>query len=232
MISLRKSADRGRSRLDWLDSRHSFSFGDYFDPKHVGFGPLRVINEDWVAPSQGFPTHGHRDMEIITYVLEGVLQHKDSLGNGSLIRPGDVQRMSAGHGVTHSEYNPSDRDTVHLLQIWIEPKFRGIRHGYEQKEFPAEEKRGRLRIIASPDGRDGSVAINQNATVMAALLAPAERVEYPLAKGRSAYLHLVRGRIEANGTLLETGDAASLRDEDGVRIEAKEDSEFLLFDLP
>lgn len=232
MIRLRKGSDRGQTRLDWLESRHSFSFGDYFDPNHVRFGPLRVINEDWVAPGRGFPTHGHRDMEIITYVLAGVLQHKDSMGNGSLIRPGDVQRMSAGRGITHSEYNPSDRDPVHLLQIWIEPDRRGITPDYEQKEFPPEEKQGRLRVIASPDGRDDSVGIHQDAMVMAALLEPGAAVDYLPAPSRKAYLHLAKGRLRINGTLLETGDAAAITAEKQLSVEAELDSEVLLFDLP
>jgi redox-sensitive bicupin YhaK (pirin superfamily) len=232
MIALRKSSERGLTRLDWLDSRHSFSFGDYYDPAHMGFGPLRVINEDRVAPGKGFPTHGHRDMEIITYVLEGELRHKDSLGSGSLIRPGDVQRMSAGQGVAHSEYNPSDRNPVHFLQIWIEPKFRGIAPGYAQREFPAEEKRGRLRVVASPDGRDGSVPIHQDATVLAALLEPGAAVDYPLAPGRRAYLHLARGKLRVNGEPLETGDGAAVTGAAGLSVAALEDSEVLLFDLP
>lgn len=232
MIELRNSAERGHTQLDWLDSRHSFSFGDYYDPARRGFGVLRVINEDWVAPGRGFPTHGHRDMEIITYVLEGGLEHRDSLGNGSLIRPGEVQRMSAGRGVTHSEHNPSRQDTVHLLQIWIEPHTAGLAPGYEQTAFPAAEKQGRWRLIASPDGREGSVHIHQDATLWAALLAPGETLAYRPAPGRRVYLHLAWGGLRVNGVTLAAGDGAAIRQEGELTIEADGNAELLLFDLP
>jgi redox-sensitive bicupin YhaK (pirin superfamily) len=197
MLTLRKSGDRGFADHGWLRSFHSFSFADYYDPQHVAFGPLRVINEDRVAPGRGFGRHAHREMEIISYVLEGALQHKDSIGTGSTIRPGDVQRMSAGTGVQHSEFNPSSAETVHFLQIWIEPNERGIPPSYEQKHFEPQEKRGRLRLIASPDARDGSVTIHQDARVYAGLFDSAERAEHTVAPGRRSYVHVVRGDIMA-----------------------------------
>src|SRR5512145_2237720 len=190
MLATRRSSERGHADHGWLQSFHSFSFADYYDPRHMGFGPLRVINEDRVAPGQGFGTHGHRDMEIISYVLDGELAHKDSIGNGSVIRPGDVQRMSAGTGVQHSEYNHSKSETTHFLQIWIQPRITGIRPSYEQKHFPAKEKRGRLRLIASPDGREGSVSMNQDAFLYAGLFNGAERGALPLAAGRKGYVHV------------------------------------------
>jgi quercetin 2,3-dioxygenase len=232
MLELRKAGDRGYADHGWLRSFHSFSFADYYDPEHVAFGPLRVINEDRVAPGQGFGRHGHRDMEIISYVLEGALEHKDSIGTGSVIRPGDVQRMSAGTGVLHSEFNASATDPVHFLQIWIEPKERGIPPGYEEKRFEAQEKRGRLRIIAAPDARDGAVKIHQDAYVYAGLFDGTERAEHRLAQGRAAYVHVVRGDVDVNGEALTAGDAAKLTDVSVVTIENGSNAEVLLFDLP
>lgn len=232
MKELRRSEDRGHANHGWLDSFHSFSFADYHDPDHMGFGPLRVINEDRVQPGMGFGTHGHRDMEIISYVLEGSLEHKDSMGNGSVIRPGNVQRMSAGTGVRHSEYNPSEREGVHFLQIWIEPAARGIAPGYEEKHFDAASKRGRLRLIASPDGRDGSVTLHQDALVYAALLDGAESATLGLAPGRRAYVHVARGEVSANGQLLRAGDALKVTGEPAIRLESGHESEVIVFDLP
>lgn len=193
MITVRKSLDRGRADHGWLLSYHSFSFANYYDPQEMGWGTLRVINEDRVQPGMGFGTHGHQDMEIISYVLDGQLQHKDNMGNGTIIRPGDVQRMSAGTGVQHSEFNPSPSALVHFLQIWIEPERHGIKPSYEQKFFTAEDKRGRLRLVASGDGRDGSVTVHQDATIFASLLSPEDQVSHRIAAGRIAYLHLVKG---------------------------------------
>ena len=232
MIDVRKANDRGHAQHGWLDSFHSFSFADYYDPKHMGFGALRVINEDRVQPGQGFGTHGHRDMEIISYVLSGGLAHRDSMGNGSTIRPGDVQRMSAGTGVMHSEFNASDSDPVHFLQIWIEPARRGVKPGYEEKRFEAETKRGRLRLIASPDGADGSVTINQDARLYAAILDGADEVEHAVAQTRRVYVHVVKGEAEVNGQRLAGGDAIKLVGETRVRIASAKDAELLLFDLP
>jgi quercetin 2,3-dioxygenase len=232
VLEIRRSTDRGRARHGWLDSFHSFSFADYHDPAHMGFGPLRVINEDRVEPGQGFGTHGHRDMEIISYVLEGSLAHRDSMGNGSVIRPGDVQRMSAGTGITHSEFNASDQDRVHFLQIWIEPDRRGVKPGYEEKRFDPEMKRGRLRLIASPDGAEGSVTLHQDARLYAGLLDSADRVEHEVAPNRRAYVHLVRGEAEVNGERLAGGDAAKIAHESRIRITNAKGAEVLLFDLP
>ena len=232
MLSIRRSNERGHAQHGWLDSFHSFSFADYYDPEHMGFGPLRVINEDRVTPGRGFGTHGHRDMEIISYVLEGGLAHKDSMGNGSVIRPGDVQRMSAGTGVQHSEFNASDQDGVHFLQIWIEPTRRGVNPGYEEKRFEPETKRGRLRLVASPDGAEGSVTIHQDARLYASILDGDDRVEHEVAAGRRIYVHVVRGEIEANGQKLGSGDAMKLTGENRVRLEAARQAEVLLFDLP
>jgi quercetin 2,3-dioxygenase len=232
MTELRRAADRGHANHGWLDSWHSFSFADYHDPAHMGFGPLRVINEDRVQPGMGFGTHGHRDMEIISYVLEGALEHKDSMGNGSVIRPGNVQRMSAGTGVRHSEYNPSASAGVHFLQIWIEPAERGVAPGYEEKNFDAASKRGRLRLIASPDGREGSVTIHQDALVYAALLDGAETATQSLAPGRRLYVHVARGEVTANGQKLLAGDALKATGESAIRLEAGRNSEVIVFDLP
>jgi quercetin 2,3-dioxygenase len=232
MIELRKATDRGHANHGWLDSFHSFSFADYYDPAHMGFGPLRVINEDRVQPGMGFGTHGHRDMEIVSYVLEGQLEHKDSMGTGSIIAPGDVQRMSAGRGVTHSEYNPSRTEGVHFLQIWIQPTVTGIKPSYEQKHIGAEAKRGRLKLIASPDGADGSVTIHQDARVFSALLNGAEAVTHVLAAGRRAYVHVARGSVHVNGTALAAGDAAKIAVETSLALDHGRDAEVLLFDLP
>ncbi|AKC86949.1 pirin family protein [Pseudoxanthomonas suwonensis] len=232
MIVLRPAAERGHANHGWLDSWHSFSFADYFDPDHVHWGPLRVINEDRVAAGQGFGTHGHRDMEIISYVLEGALGHKDSIGNVESITPGEVQRMSAGTGVTHSEFNYDSTGTTHFLQIWILPERTGITPGYEQKRFDEAEKRGRLRLVVSPDGADGSVRIHQDARMHAGLFDGAEHAALAIAPGRLAYVHLVRGRATVNGRELAAGDALLYRDEPEVRIEAGQGAEVLVFDLP
>ena len=207
MLTLRRSAERGHAQHGWLESRHTFSFADYHDPAHMGFGPLRVINEDRVQPGKGFGMHGHRDMEIISYVLDGQLEHKDNMGTGSLIVPGDVQRMSAGRGVLHSEYNPSRSAPVHFLQIWIEPDVTGIAPSYEQKAIAAELKRGRFALIASPDGRDRSVTIHQDARIYAGLFDGAEAASHDVAPGRRAYVHVARGSVSVNGNRLEAGDA-------------------------
>lgn len=232
MIEVRKSSDRGLADLGWLHSRHSFSFGHYHDPAHSGFGPLLVINEDRVMPGKGFGTHGHRDMEIISYVLDGELAHKDSMGNGSVLRYGDVQRMSAGNGVMHSEFNHSDKRDVHFLQIWIQPSVKGIAPGYEEKHFDADSKRGKLRLIASPDGAENSVRIHQDARLYASVPEPGTELVLPLAPGRIAYLHLIRGAIEANGVALSGGDALKIRDQPKVELRQANDAELLLFDLP
>jgi redox-sensitive bicupin YhaK (pirin superfamily) len=230
MQEIRKSSERGYADHGWLRSFHTFSFADYHDPEHMGFGPLRVINEDRINPDQGFGTHGHRDMEIISYVLEGELAHKDSMGNGSTIVPGDVQRMSAGSGVRHSEYNHA-KSVTHFLQIWIEPSVLGIEPGYEQKHFDAAAKRGRLRLIASPDAREGSVKIHQDASIYAALLDGAEKAAHKLAEGRRAYVHVARGKVTVNGAPLEVGDALKVTNAGGVVLEQGADAEVLLFDL-
>jgi redox-sensitive bicupin YhaK (pirin superfamily) len=231
MEQIRRSGERGHADHGWLDSYHSFSFADYHDPQHMGYGPLRVINEDRVQPGQGFGTHGHRDMEIISYVLEGALAHEDSIGTGSTIVPGDVQRMSAGNGVRHSEFNQEKAKVTHFLQIWIEPAVRGIPPSYEQKHFTDAEKRGRLRLIASPDGADGSVSIHQDARVYAGRFDGAERASHSLAQGRLGYVHVARGSVQANGKKLAAGDALKT-DAAEIRIEDGEQAEVLLFDLP
>ncbi len=232
MMEIRRSKERGLADHGWLRSFHTFSFAGYHDPKHMGFGPLRVINEDRVAPGQGFGTHGHRDMEIISYVLEGGLAHKDSMGNGSVIREGDVQRMSAGTGVRHSEYNASDSDLVHFLQIWIEPDERGVDPSYEEKHFDAASKRGALRLIASGDGREGSVRIHQDASLYATVLDGDDAVDFKPAAGRNLYVHVVRGAAEVNGQALEAGDAMKLWGGDNkLRIERARQAEILVFDL-
>lgn len=232
MSTIRRSHERGYADHGWLKSYHSFSFANYYDPEHVAFGPLRVINEDRVAPGAGFGTHGHRDMEIISYVLEGELAHRDSLGSGSVIRPGDVQRMSAGRGVQHSEFNNSQTDTVHFLQIWIQPNVLGIEPEYEETRFTAEEKRGRLRLIASPDGEQGSVRIHQDARVYAGLFDGAERAELTLAPNRRGYVHVARGTIAANGESLNAGDALKVTDHPTIVLEQGVGAEVLVFDLP
>jgi redox-sensitive bicupin YhaK (pirin superfamily) len=231
MTELRPAAERGHANHGWLDSYHSFSFAGYQDPRHMGFGPLRVINEDRVAPGSGFGTHGHRDMEIISYVLEGALAHKDSMGTGSTIVPGDVQRMSAGRGVLHSEYNDDKAHTTHFLQIWLEPDVTGIAPSYEQKHFTPEEKRGRLRLIASPDGRAGSVSIHQDALLYAGLFDGAESAMYSLKEGRKGYVHVARGAVQVNGHALRAGDALKT-DAGRIEIERGEGAEVLVFDLP
>ena len=232
MQQIRRSKERGYADHGWLKSYHSFSFADYFDPKHVEFGPLRVINEDRVAAGKGFGTHSHRDMEIISYVLAGELAHRDSIGNGSTIRPGDVQRMSAGRGVRHSEFNPSPASLVHFLQIWIQPNEQGIEPSYEEKRFGADEKRGRLRLIASPDQKDGSVLIHQDARVYAGLLAGAESASLKVAPGRLIYVHVARGAVQANDVALEAGDALKLSDTEQLQLKDGRDAEVLVFDLP
>jgi quercetin 2,3-dioxygenase len=231
-ITIRPAKERGHADHGWLDTWHTFSFSDYYDPRFMGFRTLRVINEDFVAPGHGFPTHPHRDMEIITYVLQGALQHRDSLGTGSIIRPGEVQRMSAGTGVRHSEANPSAEEAVHLLQIWIEPAKKGIAPGYEQKAFGDAEKRGRLRLVASPDGADGSVTIHQDARVYATLLGPGQQAVHTLAAGRHAWLHVARGSLTLNGEHLGTSDGAAITGESVLTLVGDQDAEALLFDLP
>ncbi len=232
MLQIRKGNERGAADFGWLQSNHSFSFGQYYDPQHTGFGPLIVINEDRVEPGAGFGTHGHRNMEIISYVLSGALEHKDSMGNGSVLRYGDVQRMSAGTGVLHSEYNPSQSERVHFLQIWIEPNVQNIAPSYEEKHFDAQSKTGQLRLIASPDGRNGSVSVHQDAAIYASILNAGDEVKYELAAGRTAYVHVVRGRITANGVALTSGDALKVSDESLVTLSQAEAAEVLLFDLP
>src|ERR671922_1501693 len=227
-MEVRRAAERGHAEHGWLDSYHSFSFADYYDPQHMGYGVLRVINEDRVQPGTGFGTHGHRDMEIITYVLEGALGHQDSMGNGSTIVPGDVQRMSAGSGVRHSEFNHEKHGVTHFLQIWIEPSVTGIPPSYEQKHFKPADKRGRLRLIASPDGRDGSVTIHQDALVHASLLERGERASYTLRPRRHAWLQVARGSVQLNGHGLREGDGAAISDETRVDVEAEDSSEVLL----
>ncbi|MBP8310440.1 MAG: pirin family protein [Burkholderiaceae bacterium] len=232
MIELRPSADRGYADHGWLKSFHSFSFAGYQDSRHMGFGPLRVINEDRIAPGTGFGTHGHRDMEIISYVFEGALAHKDSMGNGSVIRPGDVQRMSAGSGVMHSEFNHEQAGETHFLQIWIEPSQRGIAPGYEERHFDDASKRGRLVLIASPDGAQGSVRLHQDARVHAGLFDGGEQTELTVAEGRRVYLHVGRGSVEINGQRLVSGDAAKFTGERQFRLSGGQQAEVLLFDLP
>jgi quercetin 2,3-dioxygenase len=238
MITVRKSTDRGYADHGWLKSFHSFSFADYHDPRHMGFGNLRVINEDRIAPGTGFGTHGHRDMEIVSYVLSGELAHKDSMGNGGegakvsgVIKPGDVQRMSAGRGVMHSEFNHAPKDTTHFLQIWIEPNVRGIEADYEQKHFDAESKRGNLRLVASPDGHDGSVTIHADASIYSGLFDGDQAVKRDLDPKRKTYVHVVRGSVEVNGQVLGAGDALRMENEPALSIEHGADAEVLVFDL-
>lgn len=231
MITFRDRGLRGASRTGWLDSRHTFSFADYRDPEHMGFRSLRVINEDRVVPGAGFPTHGHRDMDIISYVLEGSLEHKDSLGNGARIRPGEVQRMSAGTGITHSEFNPSKTEPVHFLQIWIIPAQMGLPPSYEQKEFPLAERRGRLRLVAAPDRKDGAVALHQDAQLYIANLTPGEKVAHAVARGRGIWLQVARGIVALNGTEMREGDGAAAENVSTIEVEAETDAEVLLFDL-
>lgn len=231
MIRLRRSAERGHFDHGWLDTRHTFSFADYHDPSHMGFRSLRVLNEDRVQPGKGFPTHSHRDMEIVTWVLDGALEHRDSLGNGSVIRPGEAQRLSAGTGITHSEFNHSESEPLHFLQIWILPLARGLPPGYEQKSFSAAERRGRFRLVGSPDGREGSVTVRQDADLLAAILSTGQSVSHSLRPDRHAWVHVARGEVDLGGHALESGDAAALSGEPGLEISARKDSEVLLFDL-
>jgi redox-sensitive bicupin YhaK (pirin superfamily) len=231
MITLRRSDERGRTKLDWLDSRHTFSFGEYHDPRNMGFRDLRVINEDRVSPGKGFGTHSHRDMEIITYVLEGAVEHKDSTGNQTIIRPGDVQRMSAGTGISHSEYNPSKTEPVHFLQIWILPQQQNLAPSYEQRAFDLEKNRGRWILVAAKDGRDGAVTVHQDVALSVARLLPGQQASYRLKPGRHAWLHAARGNITLNGAALNEGDGAAVSDEEILEVGAVEDAEVLIFDL-
>jgi redox-sensitive bicupin YhaK (pirin superfamily) len=231
MITIRRAEDRGHFDHGWLETYHSFSFAGYYDPRHMGFRSLRVINEDWVQPGRGFGTHPHRDMEIITYVLEGALEHKDSTGGGGVIRPGEVQYMCAGTGVTHSEFNHSRTEPVHLLQIWIEPAKEGLEPGYDQKTFDRETVRGRLTLIASPDGAEQSLSINQDARVYASVLEKGQQLSHDLAPGRHAWLQVARGRVQVNGQRLAAGDGAAVSDESRLSVTAEEPAELLLFDL-
>jgi redox-sensitive bicupin YhaK (pirin superfamily) len=231
MIRIRKARERGHADRGWLQTAHTFSFADYYDPRFMGFRTLRVINDDRVAPAMGFPTHPHRDMEIVSYVVEGALEHRDSMGNGSVIRPGDVQKMSAGTGVTHSEFNPSETEPVRLLQIWIVPSESGLRPDYQQEHFPESERRGRLKRVASPAGLDGGVTLNQDASVHASLLDAGDRVKHELAPGRGAWIQVVRGRIAVGDVEAEEGDGIALEDVSTIEISGEDDSELLLFDL-
>jgi redox-sensitive bicupin YhaK (pirin superfamily) len=233
MLTLRRAEERGRANFGWLDSRHSFSFGNYYDPEHMGFGPLRVINDDRVAGGGGFPSHPHGDMEIISYVLEGALAHKDSLGTGSVIRPGDVQRMSAGSGIRHSEFNASQKDPVHFLQIWIVPEKRGLEPGYEQKTFAPEEKKNRLRLIGSRDGREDSVTINQDVSLFATLLDDGAAVAHEVAPGRTAWVQVASGTAKLNGTQLHPGDGVAVTEAGKLElVGSSQNAEVLVFDLP
>lgn len=232
MIQIRKASERGHANHGWLDTWHSFSFADYFDPEHMGYSALRVINEDRIAPGAGFPTHSHRDMEIVTYLLQGALEHKDSMGNGSVIRPGEIQRMSAGSGIKHSEFNASDSEEAHLLQIWIEPMQRGMIPGYEQKSFSIAQMHGNLKLLVSPDGQDNSVTIHQDARIYATHLRKNETLPYMAKADRRTYVHLARGEIKLNGNILESGDGAKTWDESLTLTGLAAGSEALIFDLP
>ena len=231
MLAIRPANERGLANLGWLNSRHTFSFGHYYDPQFMGYGPLRVINEDRVKPGQGFGTHGHSDMEIISYVLDGALEHKDSLGTGSIIRPGDVQRMTAGTGVRHSEYNASDTDPVHFLQIWIMPEKDGLEPSYEQTTFSKQDKQGRLRLVGSRDGREGSVTIHQDADLYASLLGAEDAVSYELGDGRNGWVQVARGSVRLNGNELAAGDGVALKGAQSLTIDGLDDAEILLFDM-
>lgn len=232
MIAIRSASARGNANFGWLDSRHTFSFGSYYDPAHMGFGNLRVINEDKVAPGQGFPTHSHRDMEIISYVIDGALEHQDSMGNGSIIRPGDVQRMSAGTGISHSEYNASKENPVHFLQIWVLPEKQGIEPGYEQTYVGPEETQGKLRLVGSPDGREGSVTIHQDVNLYAARLNTNEHIDYTAQANRAVWIQVVRGGIALNDHFLSAGDGAAVTASEALVIKGRsEDTEILLFDM-
>ena len=232
MIQIRPSAERGHADHGWLVARHSFSFAEYYDPAEMGWGALRVINEDRIAPGKGFGMHGHRDMEIVTYILSGALEHRDSLGNGGVIRRGEVQRMTAGRGILHSEFNPLPDEETHLLQIWIEPARRGTPASYEQQPLPVDEMRGRWRLVASPDGAEGSTTIGQDARLWATVLAAGERIDYRLQAGRLAYVQVIYGQLAINGQNLQTGDGAKIADEAQLQFVAAAESEFLLFHLP
>jgi redox-sensitive bicupin YhaK (pirin superfamily) len=231
MITIRPARERGRTNFGWLDSWHSFSFGDYMDYDHMGFHSLRVINDDKVAPGGGFPTHPHRDMEIVTWVLSGALEHKDSLGTGSVIRPGELQRMTAGTGILHSEFNGSKTEPVHLLQIWLFPEKRGLTPGYDQRNFPAAERKGQLKLIASGDGRDGSVSFHTDASLYVAALEPGQKVTHTLAPGRAAWVQVATGSVTLNGKTLTAGDGAAVENESMLELVGVEDGETLLFDL-
>ncbi len=231
MITLRQSSDRGHANHGWLDSYHTFSFANYYDPNHMGFRALRVINEDWVQSGKGFGTHGHRDMEIITYVLDGVLEHKDSLGNGAVITPGEVQRMSAGTGIMHSEFNPSQTEPVHLLQIWILPDRQGLQPSYEQRAFGLEDRQGKLRLIAARDGREGAVTIHQDVDLYSAVLQKGDRVSYQLQPNRYGWLQVAKGEVSLNGNALKAGDAVALSEAESLKIGTDTNAEILLFDL-
>lgn len=234
MITIRKAGKRFHTRIGWLDSWHSFSFGEHYDPAHMGFRSLRVINDDKVTPGAGFPTHPHKDMEIVTYVLDGAVAHQDSMGNGSTIRPGDVQRMTAGTGVLHSEFNPSQEEGTRLLQIWILPEKRNLEPGYEEKRFPMEDRAGRLRLVADREGTDGAVVIHQDARIYATVLAPGQKVRHDLARGRGAWVQVARGAVSLNGTVLGEGDGAAVEDEPVIDLSGAPDggpAEVLLFDL-
>lgn len=232
MKQIRAAESRGHANHGWLQSHHSFSFADYYDPEHMGVSILRVINDDHIAPSGGFPTHPHRDMEIVTYLMQGALEHRDSMGNGSVIRPGDIQRMSAGSGIRHSEFNPSDSEPTRLLQIWLLPNRQGITPGYAQQNFPLQQRRGRLQLLVSPDGRDGSLSAQQDGLLYGTLLDQGQTLSHDLARGRTAYLHLARGRAEINGEPLNEGDAITLKDEARIGMRGIDQAEILLFDLP
>jgi len=231
MIRIRKADQRGRTHIDWLDSRHTFSFGDYLDPSQIGFRSLRVINDDWVAPNSGFGMYPHRDMEIVTYVLEGELQHRDSMGHGEVLRAGELQRMTAGTGIRHSEFNPSPTKPVHLYQIWLLPRERGLTPSYEQKAFPAEGRNGRFQLVASPDGKDGSLKIEQDARILLATVPTGRNLHQDLPAGRHAWLQVLRGKLTLNGESLEPGDAAALSDEATLDLQASSDAEVMWFDL-
>ncbi|MCB1762544.1 MAG: pirin family protein [Gammaproteobacteria bacterium] len=232
MLAIRKADDRGHANHGWLDSYHTFSFAGYYDPRHMGISNLRVINDDTVAPGAGFASHGHNDMEIISYVLEGALEHQDSMGNGSVIRPGDIQRMSAGTGVTHSEYNHSATEAVHFLQIWLQPNALGVEPGYDQRHFPVEDRRRRWALLVSPDGRDDSIASSQDGLMFGSLLAHGESLDYLFDADRQGYLHLARGRLRAGHAILNQGDGLAIQYQTRLELEGIEDAELLLFDLP
>jgi redox-sensitive bicupin YhaK (pirin superfamily) len=231
MITVRKSHQRGHANHGWLDSYHTFSFANYQDPNFMGFRSLRVINEDWVIPGAGFGTHGHKDMEIVTYVLEGVLEHKDNIGNGSMIQPGEVQKMSAGTGILHSEYNPSETESVHLLQIWIIPSETGIQPSYEQQKFNLEDSGGKLKLIAAPKGKNGAVTLHQDVNLYAGILQDGDRISYDLPENRYAWLQVARGRVNLNGISLDAGDGVAISEEPEINLTGEYNAEILLFDL-